>query len=420
MPDTWYHVRKSIGDMAHTLPRGVVGPGFNDEFGDTFGLIYGFTADGFTHRELRDYVEAARSKLLHVPDVAKIELLGEQDEQIFVEFSMQELANLGIDRSALVAALRAQNVVQPSGTIQTGDEKLAIDVTGAFGSEQDIANINFAVGGRMLRLADIATVRRGFVDPPRPLFRVGGEPAIGLAIAMREGGDILQLGRNVDAAMAEITAELPIGIEPHRVADQAVTVRGAISEFMESLWQAILIILAVSFVALGVRAGLMVALTIPLTLAGVFAIMWLLNIDMQRISLGALIIALALMVDDAMTTTDATLGRLAAGEKKEVAAVYAFKTYAFAMLAGTLVTIAGFVPVGFAASSAGEYTFSLFAVVTIALLVSWLVAVLFAPLIGLLILKVPKNAGEPARPGDAGSIAASSPPRSPRAGSPSR
>ncbi|MDF2621075.1 MAG: acriflavin resistance protein [Xanthobacteraceae bacterium] len=395
VPDTWYHVRKSIGDMAHTLPRGVVGPGFNDEFGDTFGLISGFTADGFTHRELRDYVEAARSKLLHVPDVAKIELLGEQDEQIFVEFSMQELANLGIDRSALVAALRAQNVVQPSGTIQTGDEKLAIDVTGAFGSEQDIANINFAVGGRMLRLADIATVRRGFVDPPRPLFRVGGEPAIGLAIAMREGGDILQLGRNVDAAMAEITAELPIGIEPHRVADQAVTVRGAISEFMESLWQAILIILAVSFVALGVRAGLMVALTIPLTLAGVFAIMWLLNIDMQRISLGALIIALALMVDDAMTTTDATLGRLAAGEKKEVAAIYAFKTYAFAMLAGTLVTIAGFVPVGFAASSAGEYTFSLFAVVTIALLVSWLVAVLFAPLIGLLILKVPKNAGSP-------------------------
>lgn len=395
VPDVWYHVRKSVGDMAHTLPRGVIGPGFNDEFGDTFGLIYGFTADGFTHRELRDYVEQARSTLLHVPDVAKIELLGEQDEQIFVEFSVQELANLGINRSALVAALRAQNVVQPSGTIQTGDEKLVIDVSGAFGSEQDIANINFAVDGRMLRLADIATVRRGYVDPPRPLFRANGQPAIGLAIAMREGGDILQLGRNIDAAMAAITAELPIGIEPHLVADQAVTVASAISEFMESLWQAILIILAVSFIALGVRAGLMVALTIPLTLAGVFAIMWLLNIDMQRISLGALIIALALMVDDAMTTTDATLGRLAAGETKEVAAVFAFKTYAFAMLAGTLVTIAGFVPVGFAASSAGEYTFTLFAVVTIALLVSWLVAVVFAPLIGLVILRPPKNAGGP-------------------------
>ncbi len=393
VPDVWYHVRKSVGDMAHTLPRGVMGPGFNDEFGDTFGLIYGFTADGFTHRELRDYVEQARSRLLRVPDVAKIELLGEQDEQIFVEFSVRELATLGINRSALLAALRAQNVVQPSGTIQTGDEALVIDVSGAFGSEQDVANINFAVDGRMLRLADIATVRRGYVDPPRPLFRANGQPAIGLAIAMREGGDILQLGRNIDMAMAAITAELPIGIEPHLVADQAVTVAGAISEFMESLWQAILIILVVSFIALGVRAGLMVALTIPLTLAGVFAVMWLLNIDMQRISLGALIIALALMVDDAMTTTDATLGRLAAGEPKAVAAVYAFKTYAFAMLAGTLVTIAGFVPVGFAASSAGEYTFTLFAVVTVALLVSWLVAVLFAPLIGIVILKAPKTAG---------------------------
>lgn len=398
VPDVWYHVRKSIGDIRHTLPAGVVGPGFNDDFGDTFGLIFGFTANGFTHRELRDHVEDIRSKLLHVPDVSKIELLGEQDEQIFVEFSVQEFASLGIDRSAVIAALRSQNVVQPSGTIQTGDEKLAIKVSGAFGSEADIANINLAVNGRMLRLADIATIRRGFVDPPNPLFRVNGQPGIGLAIAMRDGGDILQLGRNIDREMTKITADLPIGIEPHLVADQAVTVRGAIAEFMESLWQAIAIILVVSFIALGVRAGLMVALTIPLTLAAVFAIMYLVNIDMQRISLGALIIALALMVDDAMTTTDATLNRLAAGEKKEIAATYAFKTYAFAMLAGTLVTIAGFVPVGFAASSAGEYTFSLFAVVSIALLVSWLVAVLFAPLIGLAILKPPKNkSGEPGR-----------------------
>ncbi|TDR92903.1 efflux RND transporter permease subunit [Enterovirga rhinocerotis] len=395
--DTWYHVRKSVGDMRHTLPQGVVGPGFNDEFGDTFGLIYGFTADGFTHRELRDYVEGARSRLLNVPDVAKIELLGEQNEQVFVEFSMQALASLGINRGVLVAALRAQNVVQPAGTIQTGQEKLAIRVTGSFGSEQDIAGLNFAVDGRMLRLSDIATVRRGLVDPPAPLFRVNGEPAIGLAIAMREGGDILALGRNVDRAMRAITADLPVGIEPHLVADQAVTVRTAIAEFMVSLWQAIAIILVVSFVALGVRAGLMVALTIPLTLAGVFAVMWLAGIDMQRISLGALIIALALMVDDAMTTTDATLGRLAAGESKEVAAVYAYKTYAFAMLAGTLVTIAGFVPIGFAASSAGEYTFTLFAVVTIALLVSWLVAVVFAPLVGLVVLKPPKTRGEPGR-----------------------
>ncbi|HSI41632.1 MAG TPA: efflux RND transporter permease subunit, partial [Xanthobacteraceae bacterium] len=225
VPDIWYHVRKSVGDMRHTLPQGVVGPGFNDEFGDTFGLIYRFTADGFTHRELRDYVEAARSKLLHVPDISKIEILGAQDERIFVEFSMQELASLGIDRQALVAALRTQNVVQPSGTIQTGNEKLALQVSGSFGSENDIRDINFVVGGRMLRLADIATVRRGFADPPQPMFRVNGEPAVGLAIAMRDGGDILALGRNVDRTMAAIRAELPLGIEPHLVADQAVTVR---------------------------------------------------------------------------------------------------------------------------------------------------------------------------------------------------
>ena len=211
--DTWYHVRKSIGDMRSTLPAGIVGPGFNAEFGDTFGIIYGFTADGFTHRELRDYVERARSKLLRVPDVSKIEILGAQDERIFVEVSMKELANLGVDRSALVAALQTQNIVRPAGVIQTGEETLSLRVSGAFLSEQDILNVNFAVGGRMLRLADIAQVRRGYADPPQPQFRVNGEPAIGLAIAMRDGGDILTLGRNIKRVMNEITADLPIGIE---------------------------------------------------------------------------------------------------------------------------------------------------------------------------------------------------------------
>ena len=392
IPDIWYHVRKSIGDMRHTLPAGVVGPGFNDEFGDTFGIIYGFTADGFTHRELRDYVEDVRSKLLHVRDVSKIEILGAQDEKIFVEFSMQELASLGIDRSALIAALQAQNVVQPAGTIQTGNETLSLRVSGAFRSEDDVANVNFAVGGRMLRLSDIARVRRGFADPPQPLFRVNGQPAIGLAIAMRDGGDILALGKNIKTAIAEATADLPLGVEPKLVADQAATVDSAISEFMTSLWQAVGIILVASFISLGFRPGLVIASAIPLTLVVVFSIMQMSNIDMQRISLGALIIALALMVDDAMTTTDAMLTRLAQGDDKVQAATFAFRTYAFAMLAGTLVTIAGFVPVGFAASGAGEYTFSLFAVVAIALIVSWFVAVLFAPLLGVAILAPPKTA----------------------------
>ena len=390
--DTWYHVRKSVGDMRHTLPAGVVGPGFNDEFGDTFGIIYGFTADGFTHRELRDYVEDVRSKLLNLPDVSKIEILGAQDEVIFVEFSTRELASLGIDRAALIASLQAQNIVRPAGTIETGDESLSLRVSGAFRSEQDILNVNFAVGGRMLRLSDIAQVRRSYADPPQPMFRVNGQPAIGLAIAMREGGDILALGRNIERAMGRITADLPIGIQPTLVADQAVTVDHAISEFMTSLWQAVAIILAVSFISLGVRPGLVIAMSIPLTLAIVFSVMMLAHIDMQRISLGALIIALALLVDDAMTTTDATLTRLAKGDDKVQAATFAFRTYAFAMLAGTLVTIAGFVPVGFAASSAGEYTFSLFAVVSIALIVSWFVAVIFAPLLGVYILSAPSTA----------------------------
>jgi multidrug efflux pump subunit AcrB len=392
--DTWYHVRKTIGDMRHELPSGVIGPGFNDEFGDTFGIIYGFTSDGFTQRELRDRVEDIRSKLLLVPDVSKIELLGAQDEVIFVEFSTRELATLGIDRSALIAALQSQNIVRPAGTIQTSSESISLRVSGGFQSEQDIANINFVAGGRMLRLSDIARVRRAYADPPQPMFRVNGQPAIGLAIAMRDGGDILALGSNIRKAMAQITADLPIGIEPSLVADQPVVVEQAIREFMVSLVQAIAIIMVVSFISLGVRPGLIIALAIPFTLAIVFPIMGLAHIDMQRISLGALIIALALLVDDAMTTTDATLTRLAEGASKIEAATFAFRTHAMAMLAGTLVTIAGFIPVGFAASSAGEYTFSLFAVVAIALLVSWFVAVIFTPLLGAVILVPPrKSAG---------------------------
>jgi multidrug efflux pump subunit AcrB len=391
VPDVWYDVRKSIGDIRHTLPAGVIGPAFNDDFGDTFGIIYGFTADGFTQRELRDYVETIRSELLHVADVSKIEILGAQDERIFVEFSTKDLANLGLERAQLIAALQAQNVVQPAGAVQTAAETLQIRVSGAFQSEEDVRNINFVVGGRVLRLADIANVRRGYADPPQPMFRVNGTPAIGLAIAMRDGGDILALGKNLTNTMTRLSANLPIGVEPKLVADQAVTVESAISEFMTSLWQAVGIILFVSFISLGLRPGLVIATAIPLTLAVVFSVMEIVNIDMQRISLGALIIALALMVDDAMTTTDAMLTRLAAGDSKEEAATFAFRTYAFAMLAGTLVTIAGFVPVGFAASSAGEYTFSLFAVVAIALVVSWFVAVLFAPLLGLAILSTPKK-----------------------------
>jgi len=395
VPDIWYQVRKSIGDIRHTLPAGVVGPGFNDEFGDTYGLIYGFTAQGFTHRELRDYVEDIRSRLLHVPDVSSIEILGAQDEQIFAEFSTQQLAGLGIDRAALIAALQAQNAVSPSGSLQTGDEKLLLQVSGAFRSEQDILAVNFLSNGRLIRLRDIAQVRRSYADPPQPMFRVNGQPAIGLAIAMSEGGDILALGRNIKAEIHDAIADLPLGIEPTLVSDQPAVVRTAIGEFMTSLWQAIAIIMAVSFVTLGIRAGAIVALSIPLTMAIIFPIMEWLGIDLQRISLGALIIALGLLVDDAMTTIDVMTSRLAQGDSKEHAATFAYQTLAFPMLTGSFVTAAGFVPIGFARSAAGEYTFSIFAVVTIALIVSWFVAVLFAPLLGVVLLAKPGGTAEP-------------------------
>jgi multidrug efflux pump subunit AcrB len=395
VPDVWYQVRKNVGDMRHTLPMGTLGPIMNDDFGDTFGIIYAFTADGFDFRELRDHVEAARSRLLHVPDVSKIEVLGAQDEQIYLEFSTERLAGLRLNMGTILATLQAQNLVRPAGTIQGEQERVFLRVTGAFDSAADIESVNIVSGERIFRLGDIATVRRGFVDPPQPMFRVNGQPAIGLAIAMRDAGDVLALGENVRKEMADIKANLPVGIEPVLVADQAVTVDVAINDFMTSLWQAIVIILACSFVSLGIRPGTVVALAIPLTLAIVFAVMEILGIDLHRISLGALIIALGLLVDDAMTTVDAMLRRLGLGDTKDQAATFAYRTLAAPMLIGTLVTIASFVPIGFARSSAGEYTFSIFSVVGISLIVSWLVAVIFAPLLGKAILKAPKVEKDP-------------------------
>ncbi len=399
VPDVWYQVRKNVGDMRGTLPQGVIGPFFNDDFGDTFGIIYAFTADGFSLRELRDYVEAARSRLLQVPDVSKVEVMGAQDEQIYVEFSTERLAGMRLNLNQIISTLQAQNLVRPAGTIQGEQERVFLRVSGSFDSERDIEAVNIVSGDRIFRLGDIATVRRGFTDPPQPMFRVNGKQAIGLAIAMRDAGDILALGENVRREMADIKSNLPVGIEPTLVADQAVTVDLAISDFMTSLWQAIVIILLCSFVSLGMRPGAVVALAIPLTMAIVFAVMNVASIDLHRISLGALIIALGMLVDDAMTTVDAMLRRLGAGDSPDEAATFAYRTLAAPMLIGTLVTIASFVPIGFARSSAGEYTFSIFSVVAISLIVSWLVAVLFAPLIGKALLKAPKGPQAEAKPG---------------------
>jgi len=397
VPDIWYQVRKKVGDIRNTLPQGIIGPGFNDEFGDTYGIVYGFTADGFTHRELRDYVDDVRKQLLQLSDISKIDVLGAQDERVYVEFSTEQLAGLGLDRSALIAALGAQNGVTPAGVVQAADEKILVRVSGAFRSEQDILAVNFVANGRIIRLGDIARVSRGPADPAQPMFRVNGRDAIGLAIAMRKGGDVLALGRNVARAMTQITANLPVGIEPTLVADQPVTVEHAVDDFMEALWEAVGIVLAVSLVSLGLRAGAVVALSIPLVLAAVFVVMGLVGIDLQRISLGALIIALGLLVDDAMITVETMVTRLEHGDEKEHAATFAYTSTAFPMLTGTLVTVAGFVPIGLARSAAGEYTFSIFAVVAIALIASWVVAVLFSPLLGVWVLKPPRavHSGQP-------------------------
>ena len=394
VPDLWYQVRKKVGDIRQTLPQGVVGPFFNDEFGDTYGIIYAFTADGFSHRELRDYAEEARSRLLRVRDVSKAEFLGTQDERIYVEFSTQRLAELGMDRMELVQALVTQNAVVPSGVIQTRQEALLMEVTGRFESEKDLQQVNFVFGGKMLRLGDIATITRRYADPPQPKFRVNGKDAIGVALSMRAGGDILALEKNLEHVVEELKADLPVGIETFLVSNQPKVVEEAVAEFMKALWEAIAIVLVISFLNLGLRAGLVVAASIPLVLAIVFIVMQICGIDLQRISLGALIIALGLLVDDAMITIEAMVSKVEHGWDSIKAGIFAYASTAYPRLTGTLIIALGFVPVGFAKSSAGEYTFTLFAVVVIAVLTSWIVAALFTPLIGTMLLKPAKHRGQ--------------------------
>ena len=392
VPDIWYQVRKKVYDIRNDMPQDIVGPGFNDEFGDTYGIVYGFTADGFTHRELKDNVDNIRKQLLQLPDISKIDVLGAQDERIYVEFSTRQLAGLGIDRAALIAALHAQNAVTPAGVVQTENEKILVRVSGAFRRRAGHPRRQLRREWPDHPLERHRAVTRGPADPAQPMFRVNGKEGIGLAIAMRTGGDVLALGRNVEHAMHEIKANLPVGIEPTLVADQPVTVDDAVHEFMKALWEAVAIVLGVSLVSLGLRAGAVVAIAIPLVLAAVFVVMEFTGIDLQRISLGALIIALGLLVDDAMITVEMMVTHLEQGEDKERAATFAYTSTAFPMLTGTLVTVAGFVPIGFARSAAGEYTYSIFAVVAIALIASWFVAVVFAPLLGVWILKKPKTA----------------------------
>ncbi len=385
--DVWYQVRKTVGDIRHTLPAGVLGPFFNDEFGDTFGIIYGLTSEDFSDRELRDWAYEARNRLLQVENIGKVEMLGTQDETIFIEFSTQRLASLGLSGSTIIATIQAQNAVLPAGMVTTDADRTVLEVTGDLKDENDIRNLNIPTSSGFVRLGDIATVVRGTVDPPQPMFRIKGKPAIGIAVSMASGGDILALGRNIDTVMARFQHDLPIGIEMVQVASQPAVVTNAIRGFTVSLMQAILIVLGCSLVALGLRAGLVVAVSIPLVMAMTFLMMEMTGIALQRVSLGALIIALTLMIDDAMVAVEIMLAKLEEGMERVQAASFAYTSTAFPMLAGTLVTIAGFIPVGFAQSVSGEYARSLFLVIAYALIISWLIAVLLMPIIGLAVLK---------------------------------
>ncbi|MCG8294440.1 efflux RND transporter permease subunit [Pseudomonas entomophila] len=402
IPEIWYQVRKKIQDIRGQFPAGIQGPAFNDEFGDVFGSIYAFTADGLTLRQLRDYVEVARAEVREVPNIGKVELIGTQDEVLYLNFSTRKLAALGIDQRQAMQALQQQNAVTPAGVIEAGPERISVRTTGQFASEKDLETVNLRINDRFFRLADIADIERGYVDPPSPMFRFNGQTAIGLAIGMKAGANIEVFGAALKARMDSIVRDLPVGVGVHNVSDQAVVVKQAVGGFTSALFEAVVIVLAVSFVSLGIRAGLVVACSIPLVLAMVFVFMEYSDITMQRISLGALIIALGLLVDDAMITVEVMVTRLEMGESKEQAATFAYTSTAFPMLTGTLVTVAGFVPIGLNASSAGEYTYTLFAVIAVALLVSWVVAVFFAPVLGVHILSSSKLKPHEAEPGRVG------------------
>lgn len=399
LTQTWQKVRNMMNDIRGDFPEGFSGFRFNDDFGDVFGNLYAFTADGFSPREVRDYVERTRRAIQQLDDSGKIEIFGTRDEVVYLEYSTERLAALGLNQQAVQATLAAQNAILPSGVINAGPERVMVRIGGQFTDAESLADINLRVDGRFFRLTDVADIHRGYEDPPSELFHYNGQEAIGLAVGMRSGANIVDFGAELDKVIAQAQADLPVGIEIHQVADQPHVVDEAVGHFIQALVEAILIVLAVSFVSLGMRAGFVVALTIPLVLAITFVILNYLGFTLQRISLGALIIALGLLVDDAMIAIETMISRLERGETLVKSASYAWTSIAFPMLSGTLVTVVGFIPIGLNSSSAGEFTFSLFVVIAVSLLVSWVVAVLFAPLLGVTFLpsKWKHHDGSPGR-----------------------
>ena len=382
VPDIWYQVRKKIGDIRYTLPQGVVGPSFNDEFGDTFGNIFALVGEGLDHAQMKRYAEAVRNELLRVPDVAKVDFIGDQPQRVFIELSNARLATLGLPLSEVVAAISSQNAELGAGFFETAESRIYLRPDGQYTDPEAIRNTVIRAGGRSLRLGDIAEVRRGFVDPPSDRMRFMGRDALGLGVSMRAGGDIIALGHNLDSAVASIQSQLPAGVDLERVADQPRAVQRSVNEFVRALAEAVIIVLAVSLLSLGLRTGIVVAVTIPVVLAITFLLMNIFDIGLHKISLGALILALGLLVDDAIIAVEMMATKMEQGWERTRAASFAYRSTAMPMLSGTLVTAAGFLPIATAASSTGEYTRSLFQVTVIALLVSWVAAVLFVPYLG--------------------------------------
>lgn len=382
IPDLWYQVRKRVGDIRATLPREIVGPFFNDEFGDTYGNIYALTGKGFDYAVMRDYADRIQLELQRVPDVGKIDLVGLQDEKVWIELSNTRLATLGVSMQQVQQALADQNAVTGTSFFETATDRVQLRVTGQFNDIEAIRQFPIRAGDRTVHLGDIAEVKRGFADPASPKMRFMGEEAIGLAVAMKDGGDILKLGANLDAEFERLQKTLPAGMQLRKVSDQPQSVEESVGEFVQVLTEAVVIVLLVSFFSLGLRTGLVVGVTIPLVLAMTFFVMHYFDIGLHKISLGALVLALGLLVDDAIIAVEMMATKMEQGYDRLRAASFAWESTAFPMLTGTLITAAGFLPIATAASSTGEYTRSLFQVVTIALVVSWIAAVLFIPYLG--------------------------------------
>ncbi|MDP9198319.1 MAG: efflux RND transporter permease subunit, partial [Pseudomonadota bacterium] len=390
--EAWYQARKKFDDLRLELPEGVVGPIFNDEYGDVYGLIYAVQGDGFGLDQLADAAEDVKRRLLKVPMVKKVDVLGKQAERVYIEFSHERLAALGITPMSIVESLKSQNSVLPTGSIDTRSDRVFVRVGGQFTSEEDLRNLPISAGGRLIRLGDIATVTRGFEDPPSYTVRHNGQQVLMLGISMTSDGNIVDLGEAIEIAVAKIQAELPYGVNLERVADQPTTVTGAISEFVRALLEALVIVLAVSLLSLGWRMGLVVSMSVPLVLGVVAIVMLAMGWNLERISLGSLIIALGLLVDDAIIALEMMEVKLQAGWDQAKAAAYSYSSTAIPRLTGALITVAAFMPIGFARSTSGEYAGGIFWIVGIAVVVSWLVSGLITPYLAVKML--PKDFGK--------------------------